>query len=284
MREPISVQNNRSNGNTGPFGLFLQQIAAAHLFEAAATVSYYLLFSIFPFLMFLGAAAASLKLNESAGWFRRIGVLPERALELLRSYFFDMSEHPSWIFLGFVLSVSPLGKAIGVIKRRVRLAYHSNPDINPFFEWIISIVFVLLILFSLYGLLLLNVIGEKLYEMIRTFPPLYWITPSTLQTSRIILCGLFVFFVVFGINYVLPATHLQKRDTLPGTAFSVIAMLLFSRLFSYYVDQLNGLSSIYGSLGGVIILLSWLFLFSFLLLFGSQINAFLYKRKREVIF
>ena len=49
-------------------------------------------------------------------------------------------------------------------------------------------------------------------------------------------------------------------------------------LFSWYVSQFGRYNQLYGSIGGVIVLLLWAYLSSFLLLLGAALNAVLEER------
>ncbi len=264
--------------------MLLKEVAAAHLFEGAATISYYLLFSLFPFLMFLSSLLSSLPVTFIIRESFLSYLIPERSVSLIEGYMNDMSLHPTWLVFGLFLTIISLRKAVEVIKRRVRLAFRSEYKGNIISEFGVSLLFVILILFSLIASLLLIVTGEKVIAYVLSAFPHFQAFSVLLEHFRLIIFGIFVLFVIMGINYVLPATALRLRETIPGSLFSGFAMLISSRLFSIYVDRLNGFSNLYGSLGSVIVLLSWLFLFSFLLLIGSHINAFLYRYRREVRF
>jgi membrane protein len=53
---------------------------------------------------------------------------------------------------------------------------------------------------------------------------------------------------------------------------SVGLWLGISRLFALYLDHVGSYTSIYGALGGAVIVLTWLWLSSMSLLFGAEIN------------
>ena len=54
---------------------------------------------------------------------------------------------------------------------------------------------------------------------------------------------------------------------------ATLLWLLASVAFSIYVANFNSYNATYGSLGGVVILLTWLYLSSFVALLGAVINA-----------
>ena len=59
----------------------------------------------------------------------------------------------------------------------------------------------------------------------------------------------------------------------PGAIIATFLWLLGSIGFSVYVSHFNSYDKTYGSLGGVIIMLTWLYLSSFIALLGAVINA-----------
>jgi membrane protein len=65
----------------------------------------------------------------------------------------------------------------------------------------------------------------------------------------------------------------QWRWVSSGAAVATVLWLVGSIGFSVYVTNFNSYGKTYGSLGGVVILLTWLWLSSFVALFGAVINA-----------
>ena len=59
----------------------------------------------------------------------------------------------------------------------------------------------------------------------------------------------------------------------PGAVVATLLWLIGSLAFTIYVSHFNSYDKTYGSLGGVIVMLTWLYLSSFVTLFGAVINA-----------
>jgi membrane protein len=62
---------------------------------------------------------------------------------------------------------------------------------------------------------------------------------------------------------------------MPGATFSTLGWLISSLGFAYYVNNFNNYSSVYGGIGGVIVLMLWLYITSIIILLGGEINALL---------
>jgi membrane protein len=63
-----------------------------------------------------------------------------------------------------------------------------------------------------------------------------------------------------------------------GSVFATLVWLLASIGFSYYVSNFANYDHMYGSLGAVIVLLSWLYISFYIVLLGAEINAALERR------
>jgi membrane protein len=59
----------------------------------------------------------------------------------------------------------------------------------------------------------------------------------------------------------------------PGSAFAGAAWVLLTSLFSYYVTNIANYGATYGSLGTVVVLLSWIYLSAYALVFGGELNS-----------
>ena len=59
----------------------------------------------------------------------------------------------------------------------------------------------------------------------------------------------------------------------PGSAFATIAWLLLTLGFGFYASNFGNYNATYGSLGAVVVLLTWLYLSSYVLLFGAELNS-----------
>jgi len=59
----------------------------------------------------------------------------------------------------------------------------------------------------------------------------------------------------------------------PGSVFAAIAWLALTLGFGFYVANFGNYDKTYGSLGAVVVLLTWLYLSSYVLLFGAELNS-----------
>jgi membrane protein len=82
--------------------------------------------------------------------------------------------------------------------------------------------------------------------------------------------------VLWAIVYrFLPDTDAPFRIFTPGAVVGVLLWLGISALFGLYIGHFNSYEATYGTLGGAIIFLTWIWLSNIALLVGAQINEVL---------
>ena len=84
----------------------------------------------------------------------------------------------------------------------------------------------------------------------------------------VIVCGLAGLY-----RYAPNRTQAQWRWVSPGTIVATMLWLIGSVAFTVYASHFASYDKTYGSLGGVVVLLTWLYLSAFVSLFGAVINA-----------
>lgn len=59
----------------------------------------------------------------------------------------------------------------------------------------------------------------------------------------------------------------------PGSLFAAITWMLLTLLFTFYVTRITDYNATYGSLGTIIVLLTWIYLSAYALIFGAELNS-----------
>jgi len=75
------------------------------------------------------------------------------------------------------------------------------------------------------------------------------------------------------LYYFAPDVVQPWRWITPGSVVAVIGWIVTSVGFSYYVTNFASYNVTYGSIGTVIVLLTWLYLTGVFLLIGGEVNA-----------
>ncbi|MGZ3457063.1 MAG: YihY/virulence factor BrkB family protein [Archangium sp.] len=92
---------------------------------------------------------------------------------------------------------------------------------------------------------------------------------------RLPVAGLLMMFVWAMIYYFLPDVEQDFKFITPGSVAGVLVWLIASWGFSVYVRNFGKYDVNYGALGGVIVMLLWMWISSQVILVGAEINAVL---------
>ena len=83
-----------------------------------------------------------------------------------------------------------------------------------------------------------------------------------------------VMFMIALLYYAAPNAKLRSLTSIfPGAVLAVVVWLVASAAFAFYVANFGSYNKTYGTLGGVIIFLVWMWLTNVAILLGAEINA-----------
>lgn len=88
-----------------------------------------------------------------------------------------------------------------------------------------------------------------------------------------ILALTFNFALAFLYRYAPHRTPAKWCWVTPGSLIAMVLWILASLGFSYYVAQFASYNETYGSIGGVVIMLMWLYISAYIIIFGAAVNA-----------
>jgi len=80
------------------------------------------------------------------------------------------------------------------------------------------------------------------------------------------------FLVFTGIYWFLPNAKVKLKAVLPGALAAMIAFEFVKNAFVWYVGNYSVYSTVYGSVGSIVALLTWVYVSAIILLFGSLIT------------
>lgn len=246
----------------------------------AAALAYYLLFALFPLLIFISNVLGLLKLDISAIIQVLQRILPSDIVGLVETYLEHVSHTSSQVLLGFALVFSiwfPMRAAKGLMDD-VRLAYHLDKPTDVVRYTVRQLAYTIVLLLVIGLTLLFSTLGKQVLGYIN-----YLIPEQTMRISvyfidiwqylRFVPVGLLM-YAALGTLY---AASLDKRQPvknfLPGMIAALSTWMIVSVGFSFYVENIANFSVIYGTLGAVIVLLMWLYMTAVILILGAELNA-----------
>lgn len=239
-----------------------------------AQMTFYLILSLFPFLIFLLTLLSYTPLRTEQIAVNLVMVMPDSARSIVLGIYRDVmgDSSPTLLSLGMVGSIWAASRGMLALIRTINKAYgekERRPYLHVrFLALVYTVVFAAALMVAFALIVFGGRIGDWLSarEELAAYRPLWTLLKNVL--SLLIICALFC-LVYLGA----PARRLRFREAVPGALFATAGWLTVSALFSMYVNQFANYTRTYGSLGGIIVLLLWLYLSSIILLLGGEINA-----------
>jgi membrane protein len=124
-----------------------------------------------------------------------------------------------------------------------------------------------LVVVASFGVALVVTVGLGLAASVLTWLPLHGVLAPVVLVVPLLLA-------FFPIYYVFPDTHVTVREVLPGVVVAAVGWTVLQVGFQLYVTY-AGQSEVYGTLGAVLLILTWLYLAGLLLLVGVAVNVVL---------
>ena len=248
----------------------------------SAALTYYLLFALFPLLIFLNNLVGLLAFDVE-GLLRELShVVPRDVLDLIEQYLVYISRVSSRTLLWFslVFTIYFPYRAVNALFLSVRKAYGTGLPPRFLRHQLRVLLYTLLLIVTLVLSVLVATVGNRAIDFISNYIYLSETLIRLWTSLRFVLLGA----VLFAMIALLYALALDERDLrgriLPGVMSSLLVWIGLSLLFSLYVERAARYSIIYGSIGGVIVVLLWLYLTACTLIMGAEFNSVLLSLRR----
>lgn len=243
----------------------------------AGGVAYYLLMALFPALAAL-VSAYCLLMNASDVT-RRIqslsGMLPASTVKLIGDELDQLVSVSSkslslGVLVGIIIALWSAQRGMSGMMTALNIAY-DQPQRRGVVGFNVTalLLTVVVIAGGLIALMFIVVLPIILHEMGARHPT-RWIGLVVEWPLLIVFAmGMVALIYRFGPDHDGP----QWKWASPGVIVATILWVTGSSLFSFYVYHFNSYDKTYGSLGALLVVLTWLWLSVFVVLWGAEING-----------
>ena len=271
--------------------LFLKELLCRYeddgVSEIGAQLTYYLILSVFPFLIFFLSILKFTPLADAGVLERLLAVLPGDTQKILYDIISEIMNKGNFALLSFGAIGALWSSSNGIMSviKAVNRAFDLEES-RPFWKlrglsiiFTISLYVVLIIAFSIL------IFGEVFFNLI--FVSYTWPSYVIWKILKILLPLLFMGIMLSFLYKFSPSIkdgiNVKFSETIPGSIFASLGIIIFSAIFSFYVNNFGNYSKSYGSIGGLIVLLIWLYSISIVIVLGAEVNATLISMKKESI-
>ncbi len=244
-------------------------------------IAFFLILSLVPILTLIGLLGGlfSISIADVIQFFEEL--LPKEVSEILIP-FFDAQTSGNHIFFFivgfFVASNGPHAiilasntlygfKHSEFIKRRIKALMLTILLMILFFFVLVVLAFGNIIVKFILDLTIFEKVGNHIYYL---FAILKW--P---------IAFLLIFIFVKMLYTLAPDKKIPSKLVNRGAAFTTIGWVLITAIYSYYANNLANYNMLYGSLSGIVVLMMWIYIISYILIIGIVINSNTYQRLEE---
>lgn len=249
----------------------------------AAQTAYYFFFSLFPLLLFLTPLFSLVDDKQRFMDFlmNQFGrALPPESFQLFRDIVASVvysEAAPGLMSVGAILALwagsNVFNSLIGALNR----AYDVE-ETRPW--WKTRLIAIAMVLLS-GGVIILATItlmaGQQVVNWIARILGLDSGTASALMFVQYTAALLLLLGVGFLTYVILPCARQSRLQTLAGAILATVLWVLVTLAFRFYVVNFADYNKTYGTIGGVIVLLTWMYLSMVVLLVGGELNSELHK-------
>ena len=241
--------------------------------EHAGYLSFLVLFSIFPFIIFFLTLTTILGFAEFGVKFVEViieaipgEIIQQRAIELLKT------PPPSILTLAILGSIWTASSFVEGLRTILNRIYGLSTLPSYIFRRMLSIAQFLLISLFLFGgmmiLVVLPIVLSKFSEVAHIFEHLstFW------HYVRYVLIFICLFLSSSALYYIIPNVKISYRSVLPGSFLTVSLWIFSAHLTSNYIKYYSQLNFIYGSIGNIIITLIFFYLVNLIFIYGAEFN------------
>ena len=233
----------------------------------AAHAGYFVILASFPMLVLLLGLLRYTGLQVQTLTAFLEGFLPQALMPAARKLIRSTYENTS----GAVLSLSAVtalwsaGRGIQGLLTGLNGVYGVTENRGWLRTRLLCGLYALGFLLVLVATLVLHVFGTELFRSQ---------SGNLLQLRFFLLLGLQTALFA-GIFTVLPNRKNRFRESLPGAFLASAGWLIFSDLYSFYVEHFAGYTNLFGSVYGVALSMLWLYFCICILFYGGALNRYL---------
>ena len=241
--------------------------------QMAAAISYYTLFSLLP-LLILTVAIFGLVLRDSGLQERVIDALvdalPVQSSEVIQAVEGTANVAPQLALVSLIAAIWTSGALSASVRTALNVAFEARRARPALRGKLIDYTLLPILGLPVLGGVVLSTAWQIIRQRTENLPlaaNFEWVwDAATIGTS------LFLSFLAFSLLYWLaPNRHVRFRYLWPGALFAAVAFEALKYAFTVYLTNFASYEVVYGALGGVVVLLFWVFLSANILILGAEI-------------
>ena len=252
----------------------LSAVETKHIAPYAANASFFIALAVFPTLSLLVSILRYTGISVDSLTALLEGVIPGALLPFAKKLILQTYQSTTGTLLSVSAVVALWSASRGVhgLRTGLNAIYGAQENRSWLRKRIVSVAYTFVFLLVLLLTLALHVFGSTVVG----FLPDVWGNISRLRFFLLLLIQSAVFTAMY---MALPNNRNRFIDSLPGAILSSTGWLIFSQLYSVYVEKFSSYANIYGSVYALALSMLWLYFCLSILFYGGALNVYLQKEQ-----
>ena len=268
----------------GFFQELLARIQYVDVTALGAQLAFFFLLALFPLLIFMVTLLPYLNLEQDMLFNILRTYAPGEVYTLIEGTLNEVlnDRNGGLLSIGILATIWSASNGMNALIKSLNRSY-SLEETRPFFiARGISVIFTLLLIILFVIALILPVFGEQIGIFLFSYLGYEQGFLTVWNNIRWTIPPVMIFVVFMLLYWIAPNRKLYLKSVIPGAIFATLGWIIVSLGFSIYVSSFANYSATYGSIGGIIVLMMWLYFSGTILMVGGQINAVMQERKEKL--
>lgn len=252
---------------------FSRKIRHDDISAYASSIAFFLFVSLFPLLFLICFLIPYTPFTEADLMVACMKVVPKQMDSWILTLVSQIYDRPKGVLpITILITIWSAGKGMLALMRALNRIHDTIEERGYFLLRMVASLYTVIILVGLTATFVLGVFGSRILHWIEKILPEFH-TKSGMVSLFSHLAIFVVMTLAFGVIYTyIPNKKLSFRKQLPGSAFVVLAWMIFTYGYSFYIEYFSSFTA-YGTLGTIILFLLWLYFCSYIMLIGAVING-----------
>lgn len=271
-----------------------------NLFTNAAAMAYAWIFAIFPFFIFLLALVPFVpdryrdRADQAAEYVLNELQVPAKTADMVMGVVKSVTQNQQsggFLSLGLLLTLYAASGGMNTTMASLDQAFDVEKPRNYFLKRLWAAGLTLFVCVCALLIVILLPIGNQITELLQTYAadlPESWhwltsgITPILFTIARYTI-GLTVMQVMIGVVYHFGRSNRERlRFFTPGSILCALGWIGMGLAMRFYFENYANYSKTYGTVAGMVILLTIFYLDSIIFLFGAELDSEIQHAKNEI--
>jgi membrane protein len=256
-----------------------REILDDNVLGLAAQTAYYFFFSLFPVFLFaapLLGVVGDKKENFALIMSQLRGAVPGEALKLVETTVAEVVNAPGapgLMSIGALLAAWAGSNIFSALMDSLNRAYDVE-ETRPWWKRkliAVAAVGVAGVVLALATIIMLG--GEDIAAAMSTRLGLGETGRTIWTVAQFPVATAILIALAWGVFWFLPNVRQDWKQVVLGAVLTTLLWIVVTLLFRFYVQNFGSYNKTYGAIGGVIVLLTWMYLSMLTVLIGGELNS-----------